>query len=641
LQLLTLLLFFIVGRAQDTVSIKPILNQWIFARTQIVYLVDTTGKLSLGDVQGEAFNQRFAPPETNTPQTSSTAYTYWCRVNIKLDNRIDRRYVIEFFDQTIDDITAYMPNANNGYDTFRVGDSKAFDDRVIKHKNFVLDVKNFDTATHAFYFKVKSAQSADMIIVLRYKNWFIGYALKEYFFFGIFYGMILIFCFYNLILFFAIRQMHYLYYVLYIFSVGLYEMSSDGIAYQYLWPAFSSWNQIAFGVMIYFSSIFALLFTNSLLKLKKKAPALHKLVKATIVLRTLFFVICLLFDNHLFNYKFIDLLPVVLCFFIGIKRLRNGYQPARFFVLGYSFLIFGILVKMLMLTGIPWLNQSMILYYVISFCFVIEMCFLGFSLGDRVRFLKKEKEKAQDETIKQMLINTDLQNDLNRKLETKVQERTSQVQQQALIISQQNKELQDANEQLKLQSDEISKINVLLEADNTTLKTSVTKITKARAFSLEVTFEEFSQTYPDQDSCFKLLSDLKWSEGFTCKKCGCHEYKPGRSLYSRRCAECRYEESVTIGTLFENSRIPINKAFYLTSLLYATKGKISSHKLSRVLQIRQATCYAVSTKVKAALEERKKELQHDNANGWTVLVLDQVKPADAGAHKKEKQIKDE
>lgn len=619
---LCLLLCSVLARSQDTVNVKPVSDQWIFSKTQIEYLVDTSGTLSLEQIQTPPWNKQFRPPVTNTPHTPNIAYTYWCRINIKLDSTVDRRYILEFFDQTIDELTAYLPNKNNSYDTHHLGDAKTFGEREIKHKNFVLDMANFDTSVHSFYFKIKSSQLADVIIVLRSKNWFVGYALNEYFFFGIFYGMILIFCFYNLILFFAVRQMHYLYYVLYILSVGLYEMSSDGIAYQYLWPKFSSWNQIAFGIMLFFTSVFGLFFTNSLLKLKKKAPALHRLVKAAVALRTLFFIICLLFNKNLFNYKFIDLIPVVICFFIGIQRLQSGYEPARFFVLGYSFLLVGILVKFLALTGIPWLNKSMFIYYVISFCFVIEMCCLGFALGDRVRFLKKGREKAQEETIRQMLINTNLQNNLNKELETKVQERTSEVQRQALIISQQNKELQEVNEQLRLQSEEISKINVLLEADNTTLKTNVTKITKARVLSSNVTFEEFSQTYPDQDSCFKLLADLKWSNGYTCRKCGCKEHRPGRHLYSHRCANCRYEESVTMGTLFENTRIPINKAFYMTSLLYATKGKISSHKLSKILEIRQATCYAISTKVKTALEERKKDLKHDNANGWTVLVLD-------------------
>lgn len=618
-----LLLFCIVARSQDTVQLNTVLEQRVFTNKQIEYLVDTNSTLSLQQIQSTPFARQFKPPTSATPRTYNTAYSYWCRINIKLDNTVNRKYVLELFDQTIDDITAYLPNRNNGYDTYHLGDSKTFFERPIQHKNFVMDMSNFDTSTHTYYFKIKSSQLTNLIIVLRNKNWFIGYATKEYFFFGIFYGMILIFCFYNLILFFAIRQRHYLYYVLYISSVGLYEMSSDGIAYQYLWPLFNNWNQIAFGVMLFFTSIFSLLFTDSLLKLRKRASTLHQAVKITLLVRTLFFIFCLFFNRDFFNYKFIDFIPIIICFFIGIKRLRNGYEPARFFVLGYSFLIVGILAKFIALTGISWLNQSMFTYYVISFCFVLEMCCLGFALGDRLRFLKKAKEKAQEETIRQMLINTNLQNNLNKELEIKVQERTSEVQRQALIISQQNKDLQEANEQLRIQSEEISKINVVLEADNTTLKTNVTKISKARVLSSDLTFEEFSQSYPDEDSCFKLLADLKWSNGFTCKRCGSTDSRPGKTPYSHRCAKCRYEESATTGTLFENTRIPMNKAFYMTSLLYATKGKISSHKLSRLLEIRQATCYAISVKVKAALEEKKKELKHDSADGWTILVLDE------------------
>ena len=109
-------------------------------------------------------------------------------------------------------------------------------------------------------------------MVLRSVNWFISYALDEYFFFGIFYGMILVFGLYNLMMFIAMRQKQYLYYIAYNLSIGLYEMCADGIAYQYIWPSSPVWNHNAYGVALFSASVFSVLFAQSLLNVKVNAP---------------------------------------------------------------------------------------------------------------------------------------------------------------------------------------------------------------------------------------------------------------------------------------------------------------------------------------------------------------------------------
>lgn len=608
--------------AQEAIKIDSGLTQHIFQKKQIEYLIDTSGLFNIAEISNHSHDAEFKPSITTTPHTQNINFTYWYRIKIRQDSSVKMKFILEFFDQTIDDIWAYLPDRNGNYTLNKLGDSRKFKTRELKHKNFVLEMDNYDAREHEYYFRVKSSQIADVIIVIRSEHWFFGYALSEYFFFGIFYGMILIFSFYNLIMFLAIRQKQYLFYVLYNLSVGLYEMCSDGIAYQYLWPDASAWNQIAYGVMLFTTSVFALLFTDSLLNLKQNAPRLHLLVNTAVLARILFFVVCILWKPYWFNYKFLEYIPLSLCYFIGIWRFLKGYQPARFFVLGYTFLFTGFTLKLIILLGIQWLNTSIFSYYSLSFCFILEMCCLAFALGDRVRYLKIGTEKAQEETIAQMAINAKLQQGLQKQLEEKVAERTREVNEQAEIISSQNQSLVVANQQLLLKSEEILKMNMLLEMDNTALQINVSKVTKARVLSTSMTFDEFSKTYPDQESCFKLLSDLKWSNGFSCKKCVHGQYTAGRVFYSRRCAKCRYEESVTAYTLFQNTKIPINKAFYMTFLIYSTKGKISSHKLSELLDIRQGTCYTYGSKIKKVLDDRKKELKGDTQQGWTLLVLD-------------------
>ena len=75
----------------------------------------------------------------------------------------------------------------------------------------------------------------------------------------------------------AVREGHYLFYTLYLIGIGLYEMSADGIGFQYLWPHAVGWNQYAAGFTLYIASSSALFFAASVLNLRRNYPDLFKL----------------------------------------------------------------------------------------------------------------------------------------------------------------------------------------------------------------------------------------------------------------------------------------------------------------------------------------------------------------------------
>jgi two-component system, sensor histidine kinase LadS len=626
--LLTIILFAGPGApvfAQRTIAITDSEDQHIFTGDEIQYLEDTAGSFTIGEVLSPELDARFVNNPANTPQNYHLKSTYWFKIRIRHNPDSDKNWILEFFDQTIDDITAYLPDGKGGYEMKKMGDQLPFKNREYAHKNFELNIANDDGFDGTYYFRVKSHQTADAIIVLRSVNRFIQYALDEYFIFGIFYGMVLVFSFYNLMMYLAVRQVQYLYYVAYNLCVGLFEMCIDGVAYQYLWPDSPEWNQYAYGVALYGVSIFALQFTRTLLYTQRKAPVLDRIIVWIMALRTVFFVVCLFFNTDWFSYKFVELVPLMVAFYTGIYIYRQGYRPARFFVLGYTFLSIGFLHKLLLMLHVEGLNFGVVTYYSLSICFVLEMIFLSFAIGDKVRILKTKKDKAQKQIIHQMRLNEKLKDSLNVRLEAEVEEL-----EKSAIIEAQNQELTEVNALLQQQKEEILQMNLLLEKDNEVLHTNVVKVTQARVMSAEVDFEEFSRIYPDNDSCFRFLASMKWgndaaNDHYECRKCGHDHYFHGHSPHSRRCARCDYDESVISHTIFQNTRIPINKAFYMVFLMYTTKGKISSHKLSEILSIRQGTCWAYASRIKKVMQDRRKEIAASRSGeGWSLLVLEQT-----------------
>jgi hypothetical protein len=620
LTLLACLLTTLNVSAQQKVVIDDQINQHIFSYGEITCLEDPKGLLKFNQVLSPQVSSQFKPSWSSTPQNYHLSSVYWYKINIKHPLSTKKNWILEFFDQTIDDITAYTPLGNGQYKTEKFGALYIFNNRQYHHKNFEINLNIYPEKEYTYYFRIKSHQTADVIIVLRSIQWFIQYALNEYLLFGVFYGMILVFAFYNLLMFVAVRQRQYLYYILYNVSVAFYELCNDGIGYQYIWPNSPYWNEYAYGFALCCVSVFALMFTNKLLFVRVKAPQLYKLINIVIVARITFFFICLFAYKKGFNYKFLEFVPLCIAYYTGIYVFIKGYRPARFFVLGYSFLFAGFVIKLLITIGN--LNLGAITYYSLSICFILEMVFLALALSDKVRILKRKTDKAQREIIKQLTATQKLKESINVRLEEQVQERTHEVLEKAGIIAKQNEDLNRVNELLKQQAADILRMNLLLEKDNQELQTGFEKVTRDRIMSAGVDFEEFSKIYPDADSCYRFLANLKWNNGYKCQKCSNEHSFNGHMPYSKRCGKCSYEESVTAYTIFHNTRIPITKAFYMIFLVYSSNGKISSHKLSEILTIRQSTCWAYSNRIKKLLSSRKKGAKNDTNEGWSKLVLE-------------------
>lgn len=114
--------------------------------------------------------------------------------------------------------------------------------------------------------------------------------------------------------------------------------------------------------------------------------------------------------------------------------------------------------------------------------------------------------------------------------------------------------------------------------------------------------EAFDQYFKTEEDCLKYLADIKWKEGYQCKRCGCELWWHGRKGYDRRCQECGYNESPTSGTLFHKLKFSILKAFRICFILSVRKKGMSSCELARAFGIRQQTAWYFKRKVQQAMK---------------------------------------
>lgn len=564
--------------------------------------IDSAGVLEFEDIVGD--QKKFSIHPSYKPKDYCVSCTYWVKVPLLVARNLEKEWMLEFYDQTIDEITAYFPTSNGDYRVEQVGDAYDFKQKAFVHKNFEWIIDSEIIGQQNLYFKVRSHSYADIRIAIRTVNEFIGYALSEYFLYGIFYGMIFVISVYNILMFVAIREQKYLFYTFYILSVGIYAMCIDGTAFQYLWPGWPEWNQYAYGTALFSLIFWSLLFSRRFLNTATKAPKLDRLLKAVIIIRSALFVYTLLFRHEWFEYRNIEILPLTLIFYTSIYVWKEGFKPARFFVLAYGILFLGFLLKALLyLSVIPFVTLS---YYSLHICFILEMLFLTFALSDRVRILKSNRDRAMKRIIKQHQENAELKDKVNRELEEKIKERTKQ-------IEQKNLELAEANLRLIEQKKEVNKINSKLDLDNWKLKNNVKEILQDRLINKNLTLDQFVKIFPDQATCYLFLEKLKWGNGYHCTRCSNNKYQEGRVKFHRRCSKCGYSESVTSNTIFHGIKFPIEKAFFILYITNNRQNKYTLDQLAEMLDMRRNTVWNFKKKIEKVYNAEK-------ADSSTVLI---------------------
>jgi len=116
---------------------------------------------------------------------------------------------------------------------------------------------------------------------------------------------------------------------------------------------------------------------------------------------------------------------------------------------------------------------------------------------------------------------------------------------------------------------------------------------------------EFSDRFTDNQSCLAYLADIKWANGYTCKKCGHDKFTIRKKNLARDCNRCHHIESPTAHTLFHKLRFGLRKAFFMVFEFSATTKSISSSQAAKRYGISRTTAWAFSHRIRKAMESSK------------------------------------
>lgn len=118
------------------------------------------------------------------------------------------------------------------------------------------------------------------------------------------------------------------------------------------------------------------------------------------------------------------------------------------------------------------------------------------------------------------------------------------------------------------------------------------------------TLQEAIRHFKDEQTCIDTIAELRWPDGPVCPKCGHNEQYYLATQKRWKCKKCAKQFSVKVGTIFEDSAIPLEKWLIALWMLVNCRNGISSYEVGRALGITQKSAWFVLHRLRLALQTK-------------------------------------
>lgn len=384
-------------------------------------LKDRPGTLSFEQVKALP-DSSFTPSTQEVLNFGNTHSRIWLKFNV--ENRTHEELYTLFKTQDVEWVDVYVISPDS---TFYVptGTLRAYKNRYFLTNSIILKI---GTHPAQIFIALRSGSRLHFPIRLGAIQPLVSHLHKETLFNGGILGIMLVMTFINLCIYFMIQDRTYLYYSCYVLMSGLTFMLYEALTFDLFWRHTPSLNdsRISFVVRV-LTFAFAILFSTKFLHTKRYLPRLHRFFN--ILLWVLLVLGCMKIANlqivESIFYR-LSLLGFVSLFIAGIGAYRAGYQPARYYLVAWSFFILGAMSSVLALLDVLSFKHLFTAYGYAAGA-ACEASFLSFALVDRLNTYRKENLRSQQLAIEQLKENEKLVREQNRLLEEKVVERTREL----------------------------------------------------------------------------------------------------------------------------------------------------------------------------------------------------------------------
>ena len=508
--------------SENTLIIEK--EQHLFDDFKVQRYEDKTAAMDLNDI-------RQMSDLTTVPNNITEGYSrsaFWYKFEIVNHLNIDVKYIIDITEKHIYEVDLYIV-AGEKTTHYKGGNSVSYEERIIQSPTTRFPVYLNSKEKKTLYIRMKCGTTIYTSIKVADENSLVKADLLKNQLLGLYFGTILIFVFYSIFLYFSIREKIFLYYIAYVSSFAMWQITLAGF------PPFATLHgDIVYQIVSYslvFLAIFLILFSRELLLTKRLVPKLDKILSSSIWLIVLTVVISQsdsTFMILVINALSFFLLPFLLV--VAIISYRSGNKSARYYLQGQVvFLVMMIPVSLMSANFFPYNNFSR---YGSMLGSMYEIAFFSLALASRITILKDEKLKVEIKAKKELEIKVETRTkdlkrtqdelkELNQTLEARVEWEVEQNRKQQELMIQKNRLIQMGemiNNIAHQWRQPLGRINSNIAVVGSILKPNVSeyKILKSKINNIKKntkymsdTIEDFSNFFhPDKKESLFLLQNI-------------------------------------------------------------------------------------------------------------------------------------
>jgi len=109
------------------------------------------------------------------------------------------------------------------------------------------------------------------------------------------------------------------------------------------------------------------------------------------------------------------------------------------------------------------------------------------------------------------------------------------------------------------------------------------------------------KNFDTQVKCEKHIERMRWPDGVTCPRCNSKSISRLRTVKKFECTKCKYQFSVTAGTIFHKTYVSLPKWFLAIYLLTSSDKKVSINQIHKDLDLPYKTVWHMSQRIKKAI----------------------------------------
>ncbi|KAA8700969.1 hybrid sensor histidine kinase/response regulator [Pseudomonas proteolytica] len=358
-------------------------------------LEDPSGSVTIADARSALMATRYTRHDKDTLNAGYSRSAFWLKVDLHYlpkDPQAQRTWLLELAYPPLDHLELYVPDDAGGYRLAgRTGDALPFASREIRQNNYLFTVDFKAGEQKTLYLRLQSEGSIQAPLTLWSSTAYLEDQPLRLYVLGLIYGVLLGMLVYNLFIYLSVRDTSYLYYILYIASFGMYQLSVNGAAVEYFWPDNPWWANAATPFLIGASALFGSLFARSFLHTALYSRWLDRLLLVLVGTGAVVMLLSLM-TSYALALRLATALALVFTvtiFVAGIKAWCCGQRVARYFIIAWSAFLIGGVVNTMMVLG--YLPNVFLTMYASQIGSAIEVALLSLALADRINAMREQQ----------------------------------------------------------------------------------------------------------------------------------------------------------------------------------------------------------------------------------------------------------